>query len=297
MARIALLLSLLFTRGIWAEYDQFFFASQSSNWTCGDLGYKCPPPRACVHDTTLDKFYCCTNGDADGICWSGATDCGANNQPEGNQIGCSSGENAFCCLANREECTQTYNQINICWATANTNPFANFSDKVMNETFSSISSARPQASTLSFNPQRLLSTSVSSATATADPATTPTDAPSPSTSSNSDSDSGLSGGAIGGIVVGVVGGLAIIGLGAFFFWRRGNKKIAPGNELDGTSNPYAGQGYGAVPHNMQQEKYAQHGQGVVPGQQYYPPAEMDANAHAPVEVEGSGPVANVQPTR
>jgi hypothetical protein len=98
-------------------------------------------------------------------------------------------------------------------------------------------------------------------------------------------------------VVGVVGGLAIIGLGGFLFWRRGNKKLSPGNELDGTGNPYAGQGYGAVAQHPEQEKYAQHGANVAPGQQHFPPAEMDASAHAPVEVEGSGPVTNAHHTQ
>lgn len=300
MARIAISLALyLACRTVLADYDQFFFATQKSNWTCGDLYYECPPPRACVHDSTLDKFYCCTNGASDGVCWSGSTDCGTDNKPESGQIGCSSGENAFCCLQNREECTQTENQINICWATANQNPYTNFTDKEMNNTFSSISSARPQATTLTFNPQKLLSTSVP-ATSIADstPITTSTSSStsssSPSTSSTGDS--GLSGGAIGGIVVGVVGGLAVIGLGAFLFWRRGNKKLAPSNELDGTSNPYAGQGYGAVAQNPDQIKYAHQQQGPGMTQQYFPPQEMDA-AHAPVEVEGSKPGVHTQPMR
>lgn len=61
----------------------------------------------------------------------------------------------------------------------------------------------------------------------------------PAASRDTESSDALPAGAIAGIVLGVVGGLALLGAGAFFLWRR---KKAPQNgqqELDANGNPYA----------------------------------------------------------
>ncbi|KAF2265341.1 hypothetical protein CC78DRAFT_579491 [Lojkania enalia] len=273
-------LSSIFALRAFAAYDRFFFASEESNWRCPGLGFACVPPQACVHEGLINKHYCCGAASVDAVCWSGSSDCGANNEPLSNQIGCDSGQNAFCCLEGREECTQRLNQINICWATA-ANPYVNITNQQMNATFSSLSAAAPSASRYSFDPQELLASTTSiSPSSSSTPATISTTSKinDPSTISNPDDhSSGLSGGSIAGIVVGVVGGLAIIGAGAFFFWRRGNKKLHR-NELD--ANTYAS-GYAPAPI---QEKYAHNmPQGSFPS---HPPAEMDVN-QAPMEVEGT----------
>lgn len=166
----------------------------------------------------------------------------------------------------------------------------------MNDTFSSISSNRPSATSYTFNLDRIFPTSTSVSSSTDAPSssiTSPPSSTSPATTQTSvtpsDDDSGLSGGAIGGIVVGVVGGLALIGAGAFFMWRRKKNNGPTQTELD--SNPYTQNGYGAVAQHPPQEKYAYaHADGTSYGGPALPPQEMAATS-APVEVEGSTPHA------
>ncbi|KAF2190433.1 hypothetical protein K469DRAFT_721292 [Zopfia rhizophila CBS 207.26] len=282
MARLVLSSFFLFAFGTYADYDKFFFTSEASNWRCPGLRFNCPAPWVCAYDGLLDKHYCCGTGSED-ICWNGNTNCGgADKTPSTNQIGCSSGQNAFCCLKDREECTQRFNQINICWATAK-NPFANFGEEKSNATFSSLSSANPSATTFAFDRAQLTVSSTSAASSSAatssasiSETSTGTSSTPTQTQSSNDSDSGISGGAIGGIVVGVVAGLALIGAGAFFLWRRQHNKSV-GNK-DG--NPYMQGGYGTVGQGSPTDitKYAMHGV----------PVEMDASVN-PVEIEGSKP--------
>ncbi|ORY12422.1 hypothetical protein BCR34DRAFT_300271 [Clohesyomyces aquaticus] len=293
MARLLLLsflLSLPFR--VLADYDKFYFSSNATNWQCDGISFQCPAPQVCAHESLLDKYYCCGPG-KDSVCWSGAQDCGGSNgAPSSNQVGCGSGVNAFCCLNTREECTQRFNQINICWATPPT-PFANLTDKEVNKTFSSLSSARPKASSYTFDLAQLIASTTSSSSSTATPSVpssafpSTTSAPASSTPTQSQSsNSGLSGGAIGGIVVGVIGGLALIGAGCFFFfWRRQGKSSH--NELDG--NPYTGNGnvQGSYGQPGQNEKYALHEAPQPPPTQH--PVEMDATQQHPVEMAGNNP--------
>lgn len=187
-------------------------------------------------------------------------------------------------------------QINICWATAE-NPIANVSEDRLNETFSSLSSARPSASSLTFDIAALTATSTpasSTASATSSPASSGASATPSETSSQSPAptggSSGVSGGAIGGAVVGGVVGLALIGAGIFFLMRRKSKK-AHQNELDG-ANPYIHNGYAGVAQAPPQEKYAHEAASEAPSSSY-PPVEMPANTH-PMEMEGSKPANNSQ---
>jgi hypothetical protein len=137
-----------------------------------------------------------------------------------------------------ETCTETADQVNICWSTLD-DPLASLNATAVNETAKSLEAARPSASTYTISlsdlqaltpttagssstPTSSLATSSASATKIAGAAASsiPTNKPDP----------GLSGGAIGGIVGGVVGVLAILGFAGFFFWRR---------RSNAKSNPYA----------------------------------------------------------
>ena len=193
-------------------------------------------------------------------------------------------------------------QINICWATPE-NPIANVTQDKMNETFSSLSSARPSATEYSFDLQALYATSTSTSSSASASATTSgaagsaaqsqsassTASPSPSSSSSS----GLSGGAIAGIVIGAIAVIALIGIGAFILFRR-NRKNARAAELDGKAHPQ--NAYQAA-----QEKNGQHFRqaGYSPAPQQEPvemhqepaTAEMPASQR-PFEMEGSGPAGH-----
>ncbi|KAF1359616.1 hypothetical protein EJ07DRAFT_155576 [Lizonia empirigonia] len=148
--------------------------------------------------------------------------------PSGSQQSSSSGDNAFCCLKTRhsKECTATKDQVNVCWSTVD-NPVANLSDTKLNETFSSLSSAKPSASSYPISlaqlqatatPTTSLPASLSASSLFSVSATTTSSAS--STSGESTEKKGISSGAIGGIVGGVVGGLAIIGLVGLLLFRR-----------------------------------------------------------------------------
>lgn len=94
----------------------------------------------------------------------------------------------------------------------------NISSSVLNETYSSLSSAQPSASSYTFDPLTLIAqtqtTSTQAATAT-NSAGPPNDNPSPNS---------LSSGAIAGIVIGVVAAIAIACLGAFLLVRHRQRK-------------------------------------------------------------------------
>lgn len=125
-----------------------------------------------------------------------------------------------------EECTATKDQVNVCWSMID-NPVANLSDTKLNETFSSLSSAKPSASSYPISLAQLQATATPttslpaslSASSLFSVSTTTTSSAS-STSGESTEKKGISGGAIGGIVGGVVGGLVIIGLVGLLLFRR-----------------------------------------------------------------------------
>ncbi|CAN9453881.1 unnamed protein product [Alternaria alternata] len=127
-----------------------------------------------------------------------------------------------------EKCTAVRDQVRICFNVQD-NPVANLSDEKINDIFSSLSSARPSASSYPVllahlqaeaSPTTSLPVSPSQSSlvevsATATPIVTDS-----STVSESSGHNGMSGGAIGGIVGGVVGGLVLIGLMGFLLFRR-----------------------------------------------------------------------------
>ena len=86
-----------------AEFDDFFFSSNATEYVCPGIGFACNPPMICSHESLTDQYYCCAPGATDAVCWKGSPSCdGGNDQtPSGSQQSCSSGENAFCCLKNR----------------------------------------------------------------------------------------------------------------------------------------------------------------------------------------------------
>ncbi|KAF2004125.1 hypothetical protein P154DRAFT_531811 [Amniculicola lignicola CBS 123094] len=294
-------LFLFAARGL-AVWDTFYFATEASEYKCKDLPYNCVAPNACARDSVLDKHYCCGVGEG-AVCFQGSSTCrnNTNNELESVLQPCSGGINAFCCLSDTERCTQTYNQINICWD-ANATPYGSLTEEKMNDTYSSSAAASPSATRFAFNLSSLTaSTSASSATSTVasstvSSATTQTTSTSTNTAQSQEtgndnkSNSGLSGGAIGGIVVGVVAILALVALGAFFYWKRSKKNGSEKSELD--SNPYThgpnGQYNAVATTEFPREKYAHQPGGPVEAPTHQAPVEL-MEQHAPVELDSSGP--------
>ncbi|KAH7089240.1 hypothetical protein FB567DRAFT_591351 [Paraphoma chrysanthemicola] len=277
-----------------AAYDRLYFAANSSNFFCTNgFGLSCRPPSICAHDDLINKYYCCNPGDPSAVCYTGMNvDCkGTNGGPSGAQQQCTS---KYCCLLDREKCTQVTNQINICWATAE-NPVANLSKQLSNETYSSLSSAQPSATSFPININALLasSTPASLASSLSASATSSTSSsPSPSTTgTNGGGGGGLSGGAIGGIVGGVVGGLALLGAIAFFLWRRKNNANKTAGDYDANTTPYTSNGYQPaateapagtyVAEAPATEKYAHQG--------HHTGGPYSDNVNAPVELSGNAP--------
>ncbi|KAF2829413.1 hypothetical protein CC86DRAFT_380123 [Ophiobolus disseminans] len=255
-----------------------FFWSNSSSRSCGpDFVYSCTAPEICVLSTPQSKHYCCMPGDKDGVCWTSAPRCdgGRTGEPGGAQISCSSGANAFCCLKDSEKCTQSKDQINICWSTQQ-NPVALLNATIMNETYNSLASASPSAASFPIELavlQKMTATS-SIASPTSSPTSSLTLSPTTAntimtsaaatTSPAATSDNGFSGGAIGGIAGGVIGGIALLAAIAFLVWqrRRSNSTVAQ-NELPATQEYYANGHQFAVSEmdtaSPPTEKYARHG--------------------------------------
>ena len=214
-----------------------------------------------------------------------------------------------------EECTQTKDQINICWSTVD-NPVANLSDAKLNDTFHSLSSAKPRASTYPVSlaqlqasatpstslPLSLTPSSLSSVSETA--SATGTNRPS-TQSATPETKEGLPGGAIGGIVGGVVGGLALLGVAGFLLFRRrkANKSkgehapiaSGPPSEPEEHGNPYEMNAYQQQQTGMAEapptEKYA-HRAPAAPTSPYRDVPEVYGSpvpAQNLYEMQGSGP--------
>lgn len=86
-----------------ADFDQFYFSSNATDFVCPGLGFGCIPPMICARESVTNLYYCCEPGATDAVCWKGASDCdgGSKKTPSGSQQSCSSGSNAFCCLKTR----------------------------------------------------------------------------------------------------------------------------------------------------------------------------------------------------
>ncbi|KAF2438953.1 hypothetical protein P171DRAFT_476820 [Karstenula rhodostoma CBS 690.94] len=304
MTRSAILSIALFlgTRAF-AAYDKFHYTTEASNWLCPGMSWQCIAPSICAHDGLTDLYNCCDSDADDAVCWNNSTPCEGEDEktPASNQIGCSSGSNAFCCLKGREECTQRFNQINVCWEIA-ADPFRNVSQAKMNATFSSLSSASPSASTLAIVDISVL-TAISTSAASTITSTTSTStrrSQSPSTathvsttsliantlntpSSEPESKNGISGGTIGGAVVGAVVGMALVGGGAFFLFRRrrGSNSAPKGGELDGHGPANVYLVNQTHLQSVPQEKYAHE-----VADSNYALQELSAN-NQPVEMDGS----------
>jgi hypothetical protein len=173
----------------------------------------------------------------------------------------------------------------------------------MNATFSSLSFASPSANTLAVVDIAILTatstlaapTSTSASTRQSQSSRTPTQVSSSSfladmvntATAEPASKSSVSGGTIGGAVFGAVAGMALIGGGAFFLFRRWRRSApAPrGSELEGhgPATPYLeNQMY---QQSVPQEKYAH--EVAVQVHSSYPLQELSAN-NQPVEMDGSG---------
>ncbi|RYN56356.1 hypothetical protein AA0118_g8206 [Alternaria tenuissima] len=223
-----------------AAFSEFFFAGNngtSALKTCPESLLECAPPSVCSFDDRTQKYYCCEPGKTDAVCWGPNSGCdgGDSTTPSGGQQACSSEPNTFCCLKSSETCTETADQINICWSQLD-NPIASLNATAVNATAQSLESIRPSAATYAVDLsalQTLTSTAAASsshnpsasgqqptATTTSSILSQTTASHSEATSNNSSTDGGLSSDAIGGVVGGLVGGLALLGLAGFFFWRR-----------------------------------------------------------------------------
>ncbi|KFY46191.1 hypothetical protein V494_00564 [Pseudogymnoascus sp. VKM F-4513 (FW-928)] len=215
-------------------FGALFFLPGTKN-KCPGSPFACPHPSACAQDPTTGRYFCC---DPKSVCWAGRVTC-AN---DGSTFECNSGtKNPWCCTSDAEACTGTTSQINVCWSKLH-NVLRDVERATLNETFSSLSAADPEATSWVFNPQTIIAAtattsqtptstpSSSSTDSTAAPTTTANNTPAPGstqappTPSSVPSSKSLSGGAIGGIVVGAVAGVVIIALALFFLRRRQNKK-------------------------------------------------------------------------
>jgi hypothetical protein len=104
MTRSAILsTALLLGTRAFAAYDKFHYTTEASNWLCPGMAWQCIAPSICAHDGLTDLYNCCDSDADDAVCWNNSTPCEGeeDNTPASNQIGCSSGANAFCCLKGR----------------------------------------------------------------------------------------------------------------------------------------------------------------------------------------------------
>ncbi|KAH8690650.1 hypothetical protein BGW36DRAFT_58296 [Talaromyces proteolyticus] len=204
-------------------FDSYFFSSNLSSYSCPALNnLECQPPAACARESSTGNEYCCDAGD---VCWRFASKC----QTDGSTLSCGNGDNTWCCLYPSEICTQTSGQINICWSTAH-DTLTNISLSTLNQTYLSLSSASPSASSWSFSPEKLIAATATTTTSTSTSTTkhtamttdthSSTTSATPSSTTSPSSSSSLSGGAIAGIVIGAVAGVVIIVALLLYLFRR-----------------------------------------------------------------------------
>ncbi|KAI9713956.1 MAG: hypothetical protein M1820_000686 [Bogoriella megaspora] len=229
------------------QLSQFFFTSEASQWLCPNFpGWECVPPNACARNSTLARGYCCDAKGPDSVCWALSVSCAA----DGSTITCGESEE-YCCFATIETCTRTPDQSNVCWLTS-TDILSDADVKKLNNTFSSLSSASPSATSFPFTPDAdLFTSSISSASASSSSTSSSTSSSGsaglvPSDSSSqppatttppaspiaSSQGSSLSGGAIAGIVIGALIGLALLA-GAFYIgrWNKKTQRPSPKHTL------------------------------------------------------------------
>lgn len=123
---------------------------------------------------------------------------------------------------NSEVCTGNSGQTNNCWNTGH-DTLADIARSVLNDTYLSLSSARPSLSSWTFDPATLIAATQTYSSSTTLPSVSATSTFSPTSSPSSH----ISGGAIGGIVVGVVAVIVLAaGFGIYFSRRRNKQKRA-----------------------------------------------------------------------
>ncbi|KAK6435546.1 hypothetical protein LTR95_008266 [Oleoguttula sp. CCFEE 5521] len=149
-------IQLSFALGAWllstahAFSDVYF--NTNATLGCPGMDFACIAPSVCARDELRDKYYCCPPGDPNTACWGASVDCTGDSSTQT----CNSG-GGFCCLSGAEICTQR----------ADADPIANVSVEVMNNTYSSLSSANAGATTILFNLASFLSTSAATTQSTA----------------------------------------------------------------------------------------------------------------------------------
>jgi len=221
-------------------FDNYFFTANATGYVCPGFGsFLCKPPNACARDPNTGTRYCC---DYNNVCWGLPTTCAT----DGSTLDCGSGTYTWCCLDKTEICTGTKGQINICWSSAH-DTLTNISAPSLNQTYSSLSAAKPSASSYTFDPVALIKATATSSTSTSTSSpsssatstgstaisSSPTTSPSPS----------LSGGAIAGIVIGAIAGLALLAVGIYLVIRHNKRRNAPHQgalyEADANTQPDA----------------------------------------------------------
>ncbi|KAK4183021.1 hypothetical protein QBC35DRAFT_131794 [Podospora australis] len=219
---------------------------------------KCNPTSACATDNETGRQYCCEDVNQ-GTCWIDTTPCAT----DGSTFKCTRGSSSWCCLTDKEICTESAGQINICWAAEPKNLLRDISPNALRSAYSSLTSARPDASSYTFDPQLLIAATASPSSSSSRPATSDTSTTStPSTNtqttessttetavqtgggagssdnlgnspvtgdtSTGGGDKNFGAGAIAGIIIGVVAGIALGAALTWFLLRRARRRAAAG---------------------------------------------------------------------
>ncbi|QDS77921.1 hypothetical protein FKW77_001032 [Venturia effusa] len=136
----------------------------------------------------------------------------------------------------------------MCWHSAH-DTLTNISISSLNKLYSSLSSAKPSASSYTFDPLALIAatatTSVSSVSTTGSSAAPSTTSAYISTPSASSQSSSLSGAAIAGIAIGVLAAFALLAGGFYMFARHKRQKNAEAREVVGEADAKERQELGA----------------------------------------------------
>ncbi|EPE07581.1 hypothetical protein F503_00303 [Ophiostoma piceae UAMH 11346] len=264
-------------------FNDYYFTSNRSDYTCPGFGDSaCPPPKACARDPNTGRRYCCDyqHPPYKGVCWALAKKCAS----DGSTVDCGTGDDTWCCIDGREKCTERTGQINVCWSTSR-DTLNNITTDVLNDTYSSLSSAKPSATTWAFTPISLvaLTNPAITQTQTPNPDASSTGSSVPSTTPTDDSDAGtsLGGGAIAGVVVGALGGVALLGLGVFMLWKRQKRRqaYASVSPTSASAPIYAANG----PHDKTGGDYSDSYAQSSPA----PPTELQGDYVVPQELPGS----------
>ncbi|KAI9653369.1 MAG: hypothetical protein M1831_006074 [Alyxoria varia] len=170
----------------------------------------------CAYDDLLDHAYCC-HADYP-VCTIWGQECqGDDDRAAAGQTKC---KDSYCCINQKERCTQRAEQTNICWASFR-NPYSDTSIAVANRTFDRFKRFQPNQSTrpMTFGGSR---------TASSDTTSSPTST-SEAARSGGSRRRAISGGAIAGIVVGALAAVALLLGGGFLLGKRYLRKKAQGD--------------------------------------------------------------------